>query len=117
MWVGGGARLGEGVHGWGSMHSVVTFLVTAKGTSFLSKFEGLFWHYRRYIQLPISAGMPEAWNERWQDGAAGGQRVTLLQAAAEVRQGGSTHLVLLNSRLAPRQVLRNVGSRLAHSAC
>ncbi len=43
----------------------------------------------RYIQLPISAGMPEAWVQPWQelqDGSGGSVRqATAMEAAAEVR--------------------------------
>jgi hypothetical protein len=41
----------------------------------------------RYIQLPVSAAMPEAWLQPWQEVLQGGARtsVTLEQAAAQVR--------------------------------
>lgn len=44
-------------------------------------------HGFRYIQLPIGAGMPEAWQQPWQElrGAGGGdaRRATALEAAQE----------------------------------
>lgn len=46
---------------------------------------------RRYIQLPISAGMPEAWLQPWQelrDGSGGVRQATTLEAAAEVCTAG-----------------------------
>ena len=52
-------------------------------------------HGFTYIQLPVSAGMPEAWSQTWQmversgSGGVAAERVTLLQAAQQV--GGDVH--------------------------
>ena len=43
----------------------------------------------RYIQLPVSAGMPEAWSKPWQELVQDGvrTRVTLMKAAEKVGLG------------------------------
>ncbi|PSC72677.1 Aldo keto reductase [Micractinium conductrix] len=68
-------------------------------------------HGFTYIQLPVSAGMPEAWSQTWQmversgSGGVAAERVTLLQAAQQLGLGVFGSGPLLQGKLVARHSL------------
>lgn len=89
-----------------SLQSVVALAVQAGGPD----------HGLRYIQLPVSAGMPESWTEPWQavhrNGAT--RHVTLMQAAAELGIGVFGSGPLMEADLLKDEALAEAAAAAPH---